>query len=102
MIINRKDVIWTYLGKFFTVGVNIILLPLVMAALSESELGLWYVFASISQIVSLFDFGFSATISRHMTYAFSGAGKLEKTYVTDSVFNKPNEQLMAGNYNLCH
>lgn len=95
MIINRKDVIWTYLGKFFTVGVNIILLPLVMAALSESELGLWYVFASISQIVSLFDFGFSATISRHMTYAFSGAGKLEKTYVTDSVFNKPNEQLMA-------
>ena len=81
MNIKNTDVIWTYLAKFFNLSVNLMLLPMIMACLSDTELGLWYVFASISQIVTLFDFGFNATISRHMTYAWSGAKSLKKTSV---------------------
>lgn len=81
MNIKNTDVIWTYLAKFFNLSVNLLLLPMIMACLSDAELGLWYVFASISQIVTLFDFGFNATISRHMTYAWSGAKSLRKTSV---------------------
>ncbi len=81
MNVKKTDVLWTYLAKFFNLSVNIILLPLIMAFLSDTELGLWYVFASISQIVTLFDFGFNATISRHMTYAWTGAKNLNKTSV---------------------
>lgn len=81
MEIGKADIRWTYVTKFFTLGVNIILLPLIMAYLSDTELGLWYVFASISQVVNLFDFGFTSTISRHMTYAWSGAEELQKNSV---------------------
>ena len=69
MKVRKKDVIWSYLARTFSLGVNVILLPLIMRFLSDTDLGLWYVFASISQVVNLFDFGFNATLSRHMTYA---------------------------------
>lgn len=81
MNIKKEDVVWTYLSKCLTLGMNIILLPLIMKFLSDDELGLWYVFVSISQVVNLFDFGFNPTLARHMTYAWSGANNLEKTSV---------------------
>lgn len=92
---SKKDIIWSYLSRFLMIGVNVILLPLIMRFLTSDELGLWYVFSSISQIVNLFDFGFNATISRHMTYAWSGASKLEKTYMTKEFGNKKNVRLMS-------
>lgn len=95
MDVKKNDVIWAYLARGFSLGVNIILLPLIMCYLSDVELGLWYVFASISQVVNLFDFGFNATLSRHMTYAWSGAKTLEKTSVGEFSSEEHNEQLMS-------
>ncbi len=95
MDIKKKDVIWVYLARFFSLGVNVILLPIILAYLTDKELGLWYVFASISQIVNLFDFGFNATISRHMTYAWSGVGELKRYRVDEVSIQGHNEHLMA-------
>lgn len=95
MNVQKGDVIWAYLARGFSLGVNIILLPLIMRYLTDVELGLWYVFASISQVVNLFDFGFNATLSRHMTYAWSGAKNLKKTKVGEVSPEEHNEQLMA-------
>lgn len=95
MNVKKSDIIWAYLSKFFSLGVNIILLPLIMSYLTDTELGLWYVFASISQIVSLFDFGFNATLSRHMTYAWSGAKNLKKVDVGELSDHEHNEHLMS-------
>ena len=93
--VGKKDLIWVYTSRFLSIGINILLLPLIMKFLRDEELGLWYVFASISQVVSLFDFGFNATISRHMTYAWSGASKLEKNSVSDSYNNGINSTLVS-------
>ena len=76
--IGKKDVGWAYIGSFFKVAANIILLPVVLKMLSDDELGIWYVFGSISQIVVLLDFGFASTIARNIAYAWCGVDSLQK------------------------
>lgn len=76
--IGKKDVGWAYIGSFFKVAANIILLPIVLKMLSDDELGIWYVFGSISQIVLLLDFGFASTIARNIAYAWCGVDSLQK------------------------
>lgn len=77
--IGRKDLIWSYLGTFIRLGVNIILLPLVLKYLTDDELGLWYVFCSISALTTLLDFGFAPALSRNISYVWCGAKELKKT-----------------------
>ena len=76
--INRSDLIWSYLGTFFRLGVNIILLPFVLHYLSDDDLGLWYVFGSINALVALLDFGFAPALSRNISYVWCGARELKK------------------------
>lgn len=76
--IGKSDVIWSYIGNFFKVAANIILLPVVLKMLTDDELGIWYVFGSVSQIVILLDFGFAATIARNIAYAWCGVDSLRK------------------------
>jgi len=79
--ISHKDIGWAYVGSFFKVAANIVLLPIVLKLLSNEELGIWYVFGSISQIVVLLDFGFAATIARNIAYAWCGVDSLQKENV---------------------
>ena len=79
--IGKKDVIWSYLGTFFRVSTNILLLPVLVYFLTEEELGLWYVYASIAQFVILFDFGFTPTFARNISYIWSGASQIRKESV---------------------
>ncbi|WP_022764428.1 O-unit flippase-like protein [Butyrivibrio sp. XPD2006] len=95
MRVSKKDLVWTYLAKFFSLGVNVIILPLILWYLSDEELGLWYVFAGISQMVNLLDFGFSATISRHMAYAWSGAKEIIRYGVSSSDNEEKNWELIS-------
>lgn len=76
--IGKSDIIWSYIGNFFKVAANIILLPVVLKMLTDDELGIWYVFGSVSQIVILLDFGFAATIARNIAYAWCGVDSLQK------------------------
>lgn len=81
--IGKKDVLWSYIGSFFKVAANIILLPVVLKLLSDDELGIWYVFGSISQIVVLLDFGFAATVARNIAYTWCGVDSLKKNSVAE-------------------
>ena len=76
--IGKKDVGWAYIGSFFKVAANIILLPVVLKLLTDDELGIWYVFGCISHIVVLLDFGFAATVARNIAYAWCGVNSLKK------------------------
>lgn len=75
--IGKSDVLWSYAGTFFRVCTNVILLPLLVYYLSAEELGLWYVYASIAQLVVLMDFGFAPTFARNISYVWSGAKELK-------------------------
>lgn len=86
--IGKKDVAWAYIGSFFKVAANIILLPVVLKLLSDDELGIWYVFGSISQIVVLLDFGFASTVARNISYAWCGVDSLKKDSLAEMPSNR--------------
>ncbi len=80
--IGSRDFIWSYIGNFFRVGTNIILLPFILKYLSNEDLGMWYVFAAIGQLVVLLDFGFAATLARNVAYVWCGAKSLQKSQIS--------------------
>lgn len=69
----KSDYIWSYIGTLLNIGVNILMLPFVLAHLTDDELGMWYVFQSLNALVALLDFGFNATVARNVNYAWNGA-----------------------------
>lgn len=82
--LTKRDIIWSYIGTILSMGMNFIMLPFLMYFLNGDMLGLWYVFASIGALATLFDFGFGVTFARNITYAWSGARQLKKEGVNFS------------------
>lgn len=76
--ISFRDVYWSYLGYFLNFSVNLIVLPAILKFLTEKQLGLWYVFITISNMVQLLDFGFSPVIQRNITYVWNGVSKIRQ------------------------
>lgn len=94
---KRKDIIWNYLGIFFSMGTQILWLPVLIHYLSPDLLGLWYVFISIGGLVELLDSGFTPTLSHSMSYAWSGAEDLQKQGVVFvEELKNPNYPLVCG------
>lgn len=81
---TRRDVSWSYIGTFFSMGSNFLLLPLLLVFLDGSELGLWYIFLSISNLTMLFEFGFSPAFARNIVYCKSGVSELKSRSVEHS------------------
>jgi O-antigen/teichoic acid export membrane protein len=77
MQISKVDVAWSFFGTFFRVGSTALLLPLILNMLPAEEVGLWTIFMSVTLIVNLFDFGFSSSFSRNISYIFSGVKELK-------------------------
>lgn len=82
--IGKKDIVWSYLGNFLRLAANIILLPFMLHYLSDEDLGLWYVFATIAHIAVLIDFGFAPALSRNISYIWCGAKELKKEDVSEN------------------
>lgn len=78
IITGRRDVVWNFAGTIMSMASNFLLLPFLVAGLSGSDLGLWYVFTALGAFVMLFEFGFNPTFARNITYCWSGARELQK------------------------
>ena len=92
--LSKSDVIWSYIGTILSMSANFIMLPFIMYFLDDNSLGLWYVFASVGTIATLFDCGFSVTFARNITYCWSGADSLKKEDVNFVEAKEPNFELM--------
>lgn len=92
--LEKKDVIWSYAGVITTMCANILMLPFIVYFLDGEMLGLWYIFVSIGGLTTLFDFGFSVTFARNVTYCWSGAKSLEREGVAFSDDEGPNYVLL--------
>lgn len=77
MKIDRNDVMWGYVSIVLVQGINALLLPFVLIYLNDKELGLWYTFTSIYGLVMLVDFGLQTTISRNISYIWTGADSIK-------------------------
>lgn len=74
----KKDVLWGYLSQFLQYGAALLVLPLLLTKLSSAELGVWYVFMTISALVTMLDMGFTPTLARNVSYVMGGARRLLK------------------------
>lgn len=74
--ISTRTVLLSYVTQFFQYGITLLILPVILTGLSSEDLGVWYLFLSVSSMVSLLDFGFNPSIQRNVAYVFSGARKL--------------------------
>lgn len=92
--ITKGDIIWSYLGTFMTLCSNVIMVPLMAYYLKGESLGLWFVFTSVGAITSLFDFGFTLTFARNITYCWSGVSKLQKNGICEVGMGEPDFFLM--------
>jgi O-antigen/teichoic acid export membrane protein len=72
----KKDVLWGYISQFLQYGSALLVLPLLLRKLSSAELGIWYVFMTISTLVNLLDMGFTPTLARNVSYVLGGAKRL--------------------------
>lgn len=95
---TKSDIFWNYSSTFFKIFSGIILLPFILKYLDVNSIGIWYVFLSISSLITLLDFGFSQTFLRNFIYTWSGAHELysegvpEKSITTNS---EPNIYLFS-------
>lgn len=74
----KKDVLWGYLSQFLQYGAALLVLPLLLRKLTSAELGVWYVFMTISALISMLDMGFTPTLARNVSYVLGGAKCLQK------------------------
>lgn len=93
--VTRKDVLWNYLGTFFSMFGNFLLLPFLVRYLTGSELGLWYVYIAVGNLVMLFEFGFNPTFARNFAFCWSGAKELTKEGCVRSDDDEVDPSLLA-------
>ena len=99
--IKKRDVLWSYGSMALTMAVNLLLLPLYIYFFTPDMVGLWYVFISIGSIALLFDFGFSVTFARNITYCWSGAQALKAKHVAFSESKEVNFSLLKAVLKAC-
>lgn len=92
--LSKQDILWSYIGTILSMGANLLMLPFLMFFLDENTLGIWYVFASIGAIATLFDFGFGVTFARNVTYSWAGARELKKECAELATNSEPDYWLM--------
>lgn len=99
--IKKRDILWSYGSMALTMAVNLLLLPLYIYFFTPDMVGLWYVFISIGSIALLFDFGFSITFARNITYCWSGAQELKAKHVAFSESKEVNFSLLKAVLKAC-
>lgn len=93
--ISKKDILWSYVAKFFQVSSGVIILPLVLRLLTAEEIGMNYLMLTVGTLVALLDFGFAPQFGRNFTYVNSGAQRLLRTGVEYSSNSQINYHLLS-------
>lgn len=92
--LGKKDILWSYLAQFLSIGAGVITLPFILNKLSAAEIGLNYILITIGSVIALVDLGFAPQFARNFTYVFSGAKELKKEGV-GTPGNETNYELLA-------
>lgn len=61
-----------WFSRFASIGLNLVLTPVLFGHLGQEELGLWFLLAQSAMFLGLLDFGFGVTLTRRIAFA---AGK---------------------------
>lgn len=89
--------LWSWGFQALRVASGLILLPLVLRSdiLQKNDLGMYWVFANLAGLGILFDFGFSPSVGRNVSYAMAGATHLQGEGMVDAPSSRhPNFSLL--------
>ena len=75
---SKKAIIFGYISQGLNIGYGVLILPFILMYLSSEEVAYWFILLSFIGLTFVFDFGFSPTISRTVTYVVSGADKIQQ------------------------
>lgn len=93
----HSPVLWSWAFQGLRVASGLILLPLVLRPeiMGGNDLGMYWVFMELSSLVILFDFGFSPSVGRNVSYAMAGATHLKAEGLVDTpAGGQPNRALL--------
>lgn len=76
--IGKKSLAWGYIAQLFQYGTSVLILPLILNRMPSEEVAIWYIFLSIYSIVGLVDFGFSPSLSKQVSFVYSGVSTIQK------------------------
>lgn len=93
--VSKKDIIGSYVAKFFNLATGLIVLPLILKFLSSEEVGMNYLMITVSSMVALLDFGFTPQFSKNITYAISGVESIKSDGIDNVHSNTPNYRLLS-------
>ncbi len=82
--IGKRDVLWSYVATFFSVGAGIILLPFMLNRMSAETIGIWTLYQTVILLTFMLDFGFRPSFARNVSYIFSGVHNLQAEGVESS------------------
>lgn len=93
----ESPVLWSWAFQGLRVASGLILLPLVLRPeiMGGNDLGMYWVFMELSSLVILFDFGFSPSVGRNVSYAMAGATHLKAEGLVETpAGGEPNKALL--------
>lgn len=103
--VGKKALFWGYIAQFFQYGTALLILPIILNRLPDEDMAIWYIFMSISSIVGLIDFGFSQSLSKQVSFVYSGVSTLRREGLSENeeISNKGyvNIKLLNDLYRTC-
>ncbi len=69
----NSPTLMTWLSYFTRASSLFVILPMILTKFTDAEISLWYLFSAVITLSSLADFGFRATFTRIISFAFGGA-----------------------------
>jgi O-antigen/teichoic acid export membrane protein len=83
--LKKKTISISYISQLLQYCSILFVVPLILNKLPADEIGIWYLFTSVSSLISLLDFGFGPSIQRNVSYVYSGATQLKKEGYVKSI-----------------
>ena len=81
----HSPTVTTWASLVSRAGAVALVLPLVVTRLTEAEIALWYLFATIMTLQIIADMGFSSVFARAIAYGMGGAARVGDFRYVDSV-----------------
>lgn len=85
--VGRKDAIFSYISYAVKIVSKVIVIPFILAKVSDDEYALWSVFLSIEGLVALFDMGIAKLVARYATYAYCGVNEIPKEGLPENILD---------------
>jgi len=93
--LRSSTVAWSLAFNCLRLALGVLLLPVLLRVLSETDLGMYYLFLNLNAIVVVLDVGFSPTVGRFVNYATGGAKRITAQGLADGgAAGAPNYALL--------